>query len=138
MNKKWGLLGALAAAAVIVVLAFQFLMPKSNGDQKNIQVTIIDQHEPETVLFEGEIETNSETLGDMLKEQEEFAVELEDSEYGSFIVSMGEIAGDDEYFWVYESDNNQSCKDMGMCPAVDECILQDEDAFTFILTNTFE
>ena len=87
---------------------------------------------------EGEIETNSETLGDMLKEQEEFAVELEDSEYGSFIVSMGEIAGDDEYFWVYESDNNQSCKDMGMCPAVDECILQDEDAFTFILTNTFE
>ena len=39
---------------------------------------------------------------------------------------------------VFESENNTVCKEAGMCPAMDEVVIEDGDAFTFKLISSFE
>ena len=44
----------------------------------------------------------------------------------------------DSIFWVYESDNNKSCIDAGMCMGISDTIIEDGDNFVFKYTDTFE
>lgn len=136
--KKKNLVLLLLACLVLLALGSSYLFQKQgNKDLKTIGITIIDQHEG-TVLYDGTLQSNHATLGDLLSETDEIAVGIEKGSYGAYIVSMMDHESDQEYFWVYESENNASCEAMGMCPAIDDCLLEDGDTFTFELTNTFE
>lgn len=139
MKKKYIVLLCVGFLVGIGIYGISSLKPQQvNKQNKEISIQIIDMHEPEKVLFDEVVSCENESLGDFFDTQDQITVEIEESEYGAYIVSMMGQASDNEYFWVYESENNQTCLDLGMCPAIDECILEDGDQFIFKLTNKFE
>ena len=40
-------------------------------------------------------------------------------------------------WWLYDSDNNTSCKEKGQCDAIDILQVNDQDQFTFHFTSSF-
>lgn len=138
MKKKGIILGVIAILVVVVVLAVNSLTPKTQEGLKNITIKIVDQMNDE-VLYDGSIDTESETLGEMLVSEDDLKVKGESGQYGFFISSMMGVDAHDDAFWVFESDNNKSCgeAEAGFCPAADAVVLEDGDAFLFKLTNQF-
>ena len=81
----------------------------------------------------------AETLADALEAAKGVIdVTMEDSEYGKYITGMLGLEQTDSIFWVYESDNNKSCIDAGMCMGISDTIIEDGDNFVFKYTDTFE
>lgn len=138
MKKKGIILGIIAILVVMVVLLVNSLTPKPQEGLKNITIKIVDQMNDE-ILYEGTIETETETLGEMLVSKDDLKVKGESGQYGFFISSMMGVDAHDDAFWVFESDNNKSCgeAEAGFCPAADAVVLEDDDIFLFKLTNQF-
>ena len=86
----------------------------------------------ETLTKEGDIEN----LYDFLSECDELEVVFEDGSYGATIDSMLGLKQDFDKgpWWLYSSENNETCKEEGMCPAVE---INDGDQFVFSYTNEF-
>lgn len=89
----------------------------------------------ETLTKEGDIEN----LYDFLSECDELEVVFEDGSYGATIDSMLGLKQDFNKgpWWLYSSENNETCKEEGMCPAVEKLEINDGDQFVFSYTNEF-
>lgn len=89
----------------------------------------------ETLTKEGDIEN----LYDFLSECDELEVVFEDGSYGATIDSMLGLKQDFDKgpWWLYSSENNETCKEEGMCPAVQNLEINDGDQFVFSYTNEF-
>ncbi|CDD51138.1 putative uncharacterized protein [Firmicutes bacterium CAG:308] len=89
----------------------------------------------ETLTKEGDIEN----LYDFLSECDELEVVFEDGSYGATIDSMLGLKQDFNKgpWWLYSSENNETCKEEGMCPAVQNLGINDGDQFVFSYTNEF-
>lgn len=89
----------------------------------------------ETLTKEGDIEN----LYDFLSECDELEVVFEDGSYGATIDSMLGLKQDFDKgpWWLYSSENNETCKEEGMCPAVEKLEINDGDQFVFSYTNEF-
>lgn len=138
MKKKVTLIGILVLVTVGLVLGINALMPKPVEGDKTISFKIVDEMTNQ-VLFEDDIQSDAETLGDCLRNYPDFKLEKEDSQYGMYITSLMGVAAHDDAYWVFESENNKSCSgsEGGFCPAADQVMLEDGDSFTFKLTNQF-
>lgn len=136
-QKNIALLALLALAVIGICVFFQFQKP-NDVSFKTIHIEIKDERS-NTVLYSEKHVTTLSTLKEWLLENKDVLVLVgADGEYGYYITSISGSDEGDGYYWVYESDTNQDCKDFGFCPVVDECNLQDKDQFTFKLTNNFE
>ena len=121
-----------------VFVLFGCTKTEENGPTISIDITVQDEINDQE-LFKGTIETNKTTLADALEQTADvLKIEMEDSEYGKYITSIMDVAQTDTNFWVYESDNNKSCQEAGMCMGVSETTIEDGDNFTFRYTDTFE
>ena len=89
----------------------------------------------ETLTKEGDIEN----LYDFLSECDELEIVFEDGSYGATIDSMLGLKQDFNKgpWWLYSSENNETCKEEGMCPAVQNLEINDGDQFVFSYTNEF-
>lgn len=89
----------------------------------------------ETLTKEGDIEN----LYDFLSECDELEVVFEDGSYGATIDSMLGLKQDFNKgpWWLFSSENNETCKEEGMCPAVQNLGINDGDQFVFSYTNEF-
>lgn len=140
MKKKW-----LYAAVALIVIAAAVLIGtlvqnNAHKGDKEITVIVVDQtKDSEEEVFNKKLYTDAEDLTSFLKEQTELKAEIEDSTYGSLLTSICSLDQDMEKgpYLVFESDNNQTCKDYGMCPAMDDVVLEDGDSFTFKLIAGF-
>lgn len=139
MKKKIG--WALAAVVVIVcvVIGSQYLVPKAHEGKKEIEIQVMDMTKEQEVLKKT-FYTDAKTLTEFLEETKELDVDIEQGEYGSLLHEICGLKQDmDQGPWlVFESENNTVCKEAGMCPAMDEVVIEDGDAFTFELISSFE
>lgn len=89
----------------------------------------------ETLTKEGDIEN----LYDFLSECDELEIVFEDGSYGATIDSMLGLKQDFNKgpWWLFSSENNETCKEEGMCPAVQNLEINDGDQFVFSYTNEF-
>lgn len=89
----------------------------------------------ETLTKEGDIEN----LYDFLSECDELEIVFEEGSYGAYIDSMLGLKQDFDKgpWWLYSSENNATCKEEGMCPAVQNLEINDGDQFVFSYTNEF-
>lgn len=89
----------------------------------------------ETLTKEGDIEN----LYDFLSECDELEIVFEDGSYGATIDSMLGLKQDFDKgpWWLFSSENNETCKEEGMCPAVQNLEINDGDQFVFSYTNEF-
>lgn len=88
-----------------------------------------------TLTKEGDIEN----LYDFLSECDELEIVFEEGSYGAYIDSMLGLKQDFNKgpWWLYSSENNETCKEEGMCPAVQNLEINDGDQFVFSYTNEF-
>ena len=111
---------------------------KANDKEISINIKIVDEISDEE-LFNGTLTTKATTLADALEAAKGVIdVTMEDSEYGKYITGMLGLEQTDSIFWVYESDNNKSCIDAGMCMGISDTTIEDGDNFVFKYTDTFE
>lgn len=89
----------------------------------------------ETLTKEGDIEN----LYDFLSECDELKIVFEEGSYGAYIDSMLGLKQDFNKgpWWLFSSENNETCKEEGMCPAVQNLEINDGDQFVFSYTNEF-
>lgn len=89
----------------------------------------------ETLTKEGDIEN----LYDFLSECDELEIVFEEGGYGAYIDSMLGLKQDFDKgpWWLFSSENNATCKEEGMCPAVQNLEINDGDQFVFSYTNEF-
>lgn len=89
----------------------------------------------ETLTKEGDIEN----LYDFLSECDELEIVFEEGSYGATIDSMLGLKQDFNKgpWWLFSSENNETCKEEGMCPAVQNLEINDGDQFVFSYTNEF-
>lgn len=100
-----------------------------------VYITVEDMTTSE-VLYDGEVSATGsiETLEDLLELVPELEVEMSKGAYG---VQIDSILGRKTEnwskgpWWVFSSDNNTSCVEMGMCPAISEVIVEEQDSFKF-------
>lgn len=133
MKKKLLLASALVLALVLILMSMNVLQPGTNSDKKTINVTIIDETTKKELISQ-EYKTNAETLMDFLEQEKELKVILDKQPTGTFINGMLDLNTEDAKkgpWWLYESDNNTQCKQMGFCPAVNDLALEDNNNFTF-------
>lgn len=111
---------------------------KTNDNSISINIKIIDEINDEE-LFKGTLTTKATTLADALESAKGVIdVTMVDSEYGKYITSVLGLEQTNSIFWVYESDNNKSCLDAGMCMGVSETVIEDGDNFVFKYTDNFD
>ena len=68
------------------------------------------------------------------------AVETTKGQYGTTLMGMLGVRTEDFKkgpWWLYDSDNNTSCKEKGQCDAIDILQVNDQDQFTFHFTSSF-
>lgn len=89
----------------------------------------------ETLTKEGDIEN----LYDFLSECDELEIVFEEGSYGAYIDSMLGLKQDFDKgpWWLYSSENNETCQEEGMCPAVKDLPIEDGDQFVFSYTNEY-
>ena len=140
MKKK--LIFAAAAIVVIaaVIIGAALLAPSGTPGAKEVTVTVIDQtQDPEKEVLNETFHTDAQTLSEFLQETEALDAELSQSEYGSLLESIAGLTQDmDNGPWLtYSSENNASCLAAGYCPAADDVMIEDGDAFVFTLIASF-
>lgn len=141
--KKKILIGlGIVAIAVLAIFGLQALLPSNEAQvgNKQLNIVVIDTTNDNKELFNDTIKTDAETLGDALAGVPELKMVTEDSSYGRYIQALcGVEQGPQESgpWWLYESDNNESCKAQGMCMGIDDTVIKDGDNFTFNLTASF-
>lgn len=142
MKKKILIAAGIIVFAIVALFGIQQLLPKQEVQvgAKTINVVIVNEDDSNKELFKGEIHTDAETLGDALAEATEIKMVTDKSDFGRFIISMCDVeqgSFESGPWWLYSSDNNESCKAQGMCLGIDETLIADGDNFTFTLTSSF-
>ncbi len=141
MKKKIIALVAITTIAILAVVGIPKLFPspeKQEGD-KTLLIIVLDEGNDKE-LFREEVRTEATTLGGLLDGAAELKMVAEDSTFGRFITSLCDVEQGDINtgpWWLYESENNEQCQSQGMCPGIDDLIIQDGDEFTFKLTSSY-
>lgn len=137
--KKNILLMGLCAGMILTGCASQ---SDTDSSVKEVSLDIVVKDEVndkelfnETLTKEGDIEN----LYDFLSECNELEIVFEEGSYGAYIDSMLGLKQDFNKgpWWLYSSKNNETCKEEGMCPAVQNLGINDGDQFVFSYTNEF-
>lgn len=137
--KKNILLMGLCAGMILTSCASQ---SETDSSVKEVSLDIVVKDEVndkelfnETLTKEGDIEN----LYDFLSECDELEIVFEEGGYGAYIDSMLGLKQnfDKGPWWLYSSENNATCKEEGMCPAVQNLEINDGDQFVFSYTNEF-
>ncbi len=134
-----------AFAALVLILGVTlgtslFRKPAQTGD-KEIHVKVIDQTQTkEQIVLEDSYYTDASTLTEFINETDALDASMEQSDYGSLLMEIAGLKQDmDKGPWlVFDSENNTVCKEAGMCPAMDDVLIEDQDEFTFSLISEFE
>lgn len=135
MKKKQKYIIAVIAVVLLLVIGCVW---KLNSDAQVGAKTIILNITTKQQEKEITVHSDAETLSELLKEQRDLQAVIEDGAYGSFLTSLlGEAQNMEQGpWWVYSSQNNKDCLAYGgMCPAMDELHIQDQDSFQFKLTS---
>lgn len=135
MSLKKKIVIAVISIAILLGLG-SFVKFQSDATKGNKAIHVVVKHEDETV-YDKVLRSESETLHAFLAEQTSLNVVMEEGAYGAYISAMLDYASDaiKGPWWVYESENNETCIAQGMCPAIDQVMIQDEDTFTFTLKS---
>lgn len=137
--KKNILLMGLCAGMILTGCASQ---SETDSSVKEVSLDIVVKDEVndkelfnETLTKEGDIEN----LYDFLSECDELEIVFEEGSYGAYIDSMLGLKQDFDKgpWWLFSSKNNATCKEEGMCPAVQNLEINDGDQFVFSYTNEF-
>ena len=137
--KKNILLMGLCAGMILTGCASQ---SDTDSSVKEVSLDIVVKDEVndkelfnETLTKEGDIEN----LYDFLSECDELEVVFEDGSYGATIDSMLGLKQDFNKgpWWLFSSENNETCKEEGMCPDLLNLEINDGDQFVFSYTNEF-
>lgn len=112
-----------------------------NTEKTTLKITIKDEVNNKE-LFNGDVsvEGKTETLADFLEKAEDLNVVMEDGQYGKTIMGMKGLETEDFNkgpWWLYESENNESCKAAGSCDAASSLNIKDGDDFTFKYTASY-
>lgn len=108
-----------------------------------INFTIIDASAGEDeVLFDDAVvvSANCSTLADVIDEAKDtLNAVTEEGAYGMQIMGlMGkECDWDKGPWWLYDSENNDSCVNAGYCDGASNLVVEDGDSFTFRLTSEY-
>lgn len=108
--------------------------PATDSKESTTLKIVVNSEDKELFNDKITVEGEVETLADFLEEADELNVVMEDSEYGKKIMSILDVATEDWAkgpWWLYESDNNESCKAAGQCDAASSLKIKDGDSFTF-------
>lgn len=106
----------------------------------SLKIVVKDQVNGKELLDETITETGQiKTLYDFLEKAEELDVKLSKGSYGAYIDSILGLEQDFDKgpWWLYASQNNETCLKEGMCPAIQELDIQDGDQFEFTYTKEF-
>lgn len=132
----------LMASCIGMVLAGCSSQNDSSTSTKEVSLNVVIKDEVndkelynETLTKEG----NFENLYDFLSKCDELEVVFEDGSYGAYIDSMLGLKQDFDKgpWWLYSSENNETCKEEGMCPAVQDLEISDGDQFVFSYTSEY-
>jgi len=130
----------IVIVAVLVFAGLWFglssLMPEKEVGEKSLHIVISDSISGE-VLYEKDVKTDAETLGEFLDERTDFTFVADDGEWGRMISTMEDVVADasNNQFWSISSDNNKDCVANGWCNGIDMQNIYDGDNFTFELTT---
>ena len=139
MKKK--IMAIVLALLFLIGIVFGYNSYKNNNEGEKCDKTItIDIYDQDELIGNVKCNTNASTLGEALielSENNQIKLKYSDSDYGMFIEGLGIdnlIEQSGNKFWVYESDNNESCLKNGFCDAADILEIKDEDHFEFKLS----
>lgn len=137
MSNKVKWIVALAAVILLGVIAFTWgTNAERTAGEKHIIIHVEGIKYNETL----EVESECETLAELLKTHAELRAKVDDGPYGAYLVTLLDETQNQSKgpWWVYDSPNNEVCKKMEYCPALDQVVIQDKDEFTFSLINELE
>lgn len=106
----------------------------------SLKIVVKDQVNDKELLDETITETGQiKTLYDFLEKAKELDVKFGEGSYGAYIDSILGLEQDFNKgpWWLYASQNNETCLKEGMCPAIQELDIQDGDQFEFTYTKEF-
>ncbi|MFV0480076.1 MAG: hypothetical protein ACK5LZ_05865 [Anaerorhabdus sp.] len=137
MKKKVVVLLSLVLVVLLVIVATIAMKPAKQTGAKVVFITVIVEGE---VLYDEKITSSEEILGELLDDTDELNMKVEESSFGRFIVELYNVEQGDAAtgpWWMYESENNEVCLQLGYCPGIDEVTIQDGDQFTFELSSAY-
>lgn len=118
---------------------------KPKTEVEDIQITlhikIVDEIS-DSILLEEDVsaEGKIETLADFLEIASELQAELSEGNYGLQLDGLMGLKTENWNtgpWWVYDSENNKSCVEMGMCNALSDLKIEEGDSFIFTFTKSF-
>ena len=112
----------------------------TSNESKSIDITIIDESSgSENILFDETIDaSSSNNLYEVLennKDKIQMSGKVEEYGFALYELMGVECNWEKGPWWIYSSDNNETCVKMGMCPVMEEIIVKDKDKFIFKLTS---
>lgn len=137
MSKK---LKWTATIVALVLLGLLFLFKGTQWasaiGKKHIMIQIEGVKQKEVI----ELDTDCETLAEVMETHEELDAEITEGPYGAYLITLANETQDEAKgpWWIYESSNNEVCVATGYCPALDQIVIQDNDEFTFRLTSDIQ
>ena len=143
MNKMWKVFLIICFLCVSGCMKKDEKIVKSDQKEREITLHIQVIHEVESGELMNKditVKGNIHTLEDFLQHADELAVETTKGQYGTTLMGMLGVRTEDFKkgpWWLYDSDNNTSCKEKGQCDAIDILQVNDQDQFTFHFTSSF-
>lgn len=136
MKKKFLLMG-LCVGMMLAGCSSQS-NTNASGEGKTLDIVVKDEVNNKE-LFNETITATGDNLYDFLSQCDELEVVFDEGSYGAYIDSMLGLKQDFDKgpWWLYSSENNETCKEEGMCPAVQDLEINDGDQFEFTYTNEF-
>lgn len=129
MKKK---LKFILPIVVILAIIIAIVVVKNKGNENskevlsnNIQIIVYDK--TNATIYDEKKETNEKYLLDALNSLEDLKVETEDSDYGVYIISIGDLEQGDNYYWNYYVNGEYASV------GVSSYEIKNNDVFTFKL-----
>lgn len=117
MKRKIIILFLLLLSPLLFLTGCNNKEEKESQSLNKIKIVIVDDNKEE--LYNKEVETDKKLLIDVLKENENFKLKYEESEYGAYITSLYGIEqkneGNGMYYWSYYIDDNYAEVGVSSC-----------------------
>ncbi len=147
MKKLLSIITVILVAFGVYGVLKPIIFPTMTGE-KTIELSIVvDDENGQIEVFSDLVHTDSETLGDLLDEVDEFYDELDFSysgektdAWGRMILSINEYETLDMStgpWWLINSDNNKDCAAAGFCNGIDLQSVYDQDHFELNFTSAY-
>ncbi|MBE6107292.1 MAG: DUF4430 domain-containing protein [Erysipelotrichaceae bacterium] len=134
----------LLLSALLMFVICGCSKPASSGEMEHVSILLtIEDAVHQTQLFEGEVSAEGVnlTLEDVLTANaEKLQLMTEKKAYGMQINGLMGVETTDwdkGPWWMYTSDNNESCVEAGYCLGASELEVADGDKFTFTFSTGY-